>query len=283
MINKIFPLPGKGDSKATLTSYILQNYPKFSANRLRPFVLVIPGGGYSHYGQREQEAIAIKMNSLGFHSGILNYSLAPMAFPAALCDAANALAFIRKNAKEWHVDPDKIILCGFSAGGHLAASLGAYWNSGFLKDYISYKAEEIKPNFLILSYPVITAEPEYTHEESIKNVIGAISKESGEKIAKSLGKSSIRDVVSIEKNISKDFPPTFIWHTKNDEAVSAENTLLMANALFKKDINFEYHLFNRGCHALGLASEETANPDGSNAEKECEVWPDLFLSWFKGL
>ncbi|MBO6217955.1 MAG: alpha/beta hydrolase [Treponema sp.] len=283
MIHETLNVSDSENSSATLTTYILQNYPKFSAERIRPIVLVIPGGGYSHYGQREQEAIAIKMNSLGFHAAILHYTLAPMRFPQALCDAANAVALIRKNAENWHVDSNKIILAGFSAGGHLSSLLGCFWNSQFLKDYISCTSEEIRPNFLCLSYPVVTADEKFCHAGSIQNIIGSIPEEEAAKICKSLGKNSMREVVSIEKNITEDFPPAFIWHTLKDEAVPAKNTILLANALYENGIDCEYHLFNRGKHALALASAETANPDGSNAESECTVWPELFKNWFEGI
>ena len=273
----------KTAESATLTTYILENYPKFSAKRIRPFVMVIPGGGYGHYGEREQEAVAIRMNSLGFHAGILRYTLAPMKFPQALVDVANAVAVIRENAEKWHIDSDKIILCGFSAGGHLATTLGCFWNSAFLQDYVQHSPEKIRPNFLLLSYPVVTADEKYCHKDSIQNVIGSIPDAEAKKICASLGKSSMREVVSVEKNISADFPPTFVWHTKHDEAVPAKNTLLLAESLYENGIEFEYHLFNRGKHALALASAETANPDGTNAEKECEAWVDLFKNWFDGL
>ena len=280
MIHETISLENSKNS--SITTYILQNYPKFSAERIRPLVLVIPGGGYSHYGEREQEAVAIRMNALGFHAAVLHYTLAPMRFPEALCDAANAVALIRKNAEKWRVDSEKIILCGFSAGGHLAASLGCFWNSAFLKNFVNHSPEEIRPNFLILSYPVVTADEKFCHEGSIQNVIGSISKDEAAQICASLGKNSMREVVSIEKNISADFPPAFIWHTKQDEAVPAKNTILLANALYDAGIEFEYHLFNRGKHALALASAETANPDGTNAESECTVWPELFKNWFEG-
>lgn len=267
----------------SLTTYILQNYQSFSEGRIRPLVLVVPGGGYSHYGQREQEAVAVRMNSLGFHAAILHYSLAPMCFPQALCDVAEAVALIRDNAKKWNVDPEKIILCGFSAGGHLSASLGCFWNSDFLKKYISRTSEEIRPNFLCLCYPVVTADEKFCHRGSVQNVIGSIPEEEALSICKSLGKNSMFDVVSIEKNISACFPPTFIWHTLKDEAVSAKNTILLAAALFDNNIDCEYHLFNRGRHALALAEKETANLDESYIEKECAVWPELFKNWFEGM
>lgn len=277
MIYETFSL-GKKD--VFLKTYLHENF-EFNPARKRPFVLVIPGGGYNHVGVREREPVALKMNSLGFHAATLHYSIAPMEFPDALVDLANAVALIRENAEKWHVDSDKIIICGFSAGGHLAASLGTFWNSNFLQEYSSHSPEEIRPNYLCLCYPVITSEKNYAHEESIQNVIGSISEEEAKKICKSLGKSDMREVVSIEKNITKDFPPTFIWHTVQDEAVPAKNTILLADALYEAGIDCEYHLFNRGKHALSLSTEESALADGSNIEKECSVWPELFINWFK--
>ncbi|WP_407427895.1 alpha/beta hydrolase [Treponema sp.] len=273
----------KKNKDISLTTYILDNYPKFSAERKRPLVLVIPGGGYSHFGQREQEAVAVKMNSLGFHSAVLHYSLAPMKFPDALCDLAAAVAQIRLKADDWNVDSDKIILCGFSAGGHLAASLGCFWNSQFLQKYTGLKSEQIRPDYLCLCYPVVTADKKYCHEGSIQNVIGSISEDKAAEICKSLNQKTMRDVISIEKNITSDFPPAFIWHTLADEAVPAKNTLLLADALYENKIECEYHLFNRGKHALALATKETANPDGTNAEYECSLWPELFKNWFEGV
>ena len=108
----------------TLTTYILDNYDEFSALRKRPAVIICPGGGYARLSNRETEAIAIKMNTLGFHALVLRYSVAPMDFPAALLDAAEAMYYTRSHCKEWNIDENKIILCGFSAGGHLAASVG---------------------------------------------------------------------------------------------------------------------------------------------------------------
>ncbi len=273
MIHEIFHLPVNyaqtlnGGQEPFLTSYFLENFKTLDPSRTRPVVLVCPGGGYDHLSSREGEAVAIKMTSLGFHAAILNYSLEPMEFPAALCDLAEAVHFLRANAKKYNIDPDKIIICGFSAGGHLAASLGCYWNNKILSDILPYKADEIKPNTLILNYPVITSDINFCHKGSIE---------------KALGKNKVqqRDLVSIEKHISKDFPPTFMWHTNEDIAVPAENSLLMANALRNAGVEFEYHLFARGKHGLSLATKETSIPDGSTIEPECSIWPELFCNWY---
>lgn len=249
-----------------IKTYILDG-TQAEHSKKRPFVLVIPGGGYEHFGQREQESVAVKMNSFGFHAAVLYYTLAPMHFPDALCDAAEAVALVRARADDWHVDSEKIILCGFSAGGHLAATLGCYWNSDFIQRFVQHNSEQIRPNYLVLCYPVITADSQFQHEASIQNVLGKTTDFS-------------RDDVSIEKHISNDFPPSFIWHTNRDEAVPAENTLLLVQALRRAGVAFEYHLFSRGRHGLSLATAETADAAGNYIEPECAVWPELFINWF---
>ncbi len=274
MLHETITLPLHYDKKLNnsqtpkLTTYFLDNFEALDENRKRAVVLICPGGGYEHLSVREGEAIAIKMMSLGFHAAVLSYSLEPMAFPASLCDLAEAVHFLRSNSTKFNIDSNKIIVAGFSAGSHLASSLGCYWNSSFLSDYIPYKSEEIKPNVLLLSYPVITADERFCHPGSIQKVLGKTN-------------SFDRDFVSIEKHVTKDFPPTFMWHTLEDQAVPAENSLLMANALRKAGVEFEYHLFSRGKHGLALATKETSKTDGSTVENECSIWPELFKNWYE--
>ena len=251
-----------------LTTYFLENYESLDPNRVRPLVIICPGGGYDHLSPRESEAVALRFNAMGFHAALLSYSLAPMEFPAAACDLAEAVHFVRTHAAEWHVAPDKIICCGFSAGGHLCATLGCYWNASLFADYLPYRPEEIKPDALILSYPVITADEQFCHKKSINLVLGSTQKFS-------------REDVSLEHHVTNDFPPTFLWHTLSDQSVPAENTLLFANALRRAGVPFAYHLFTHGRHGLGLAIAETSKPDGSAIEPECEVWVDLFRTWWE--
>ncbi len=258
------------DQKPSLTAYLLENYETLDPNRKRPLVIICPGGGYDHLSAREAEAVAIRFNAMYFQAAILSYSLAPMEFPAAACDLAEAVHYARSHAAEWHVDADKIICCGFSAGGHLCATLGCYWNTDLFASYLPYAPESFKPNALILSYPVITADEQFCHKKSISLVLGSSKKYS-------------RADVSLEKHVSPDFPPTFLWHTLADQSVPAENSLLFANALRKAGLPFAYHLFTHGKHGLGLATAETSKPDGSAIEPECEVWVDLFKAWWTRL
>lgn len=245
----------------------------FNKSKKRPVVIVCPGGGYGHLSDREGEAVALKMMTFGFHAAVLKYTLAPMNFPDALKDLCEAVKYIRKNAGHLNADPDKIVVAGFSAGAHLASSLGAFWNKEYCLSAIwnhSENAALLKPNALLLCYPVVTS-GEFAHKGSIENVTG--------------GDKSLEDLVSIEKQVDSTFPKTFIWHTNEDSAVPSENSLLLACALRKNKIDFEYHLFNRGNHGMSLATNETCADDGSTvaAESECSVWPELFNNWFSGI
>ena len=232
---------GASNHVAILTAYIPDNSFAGEDRKIRPAVLVIPGGGYEHVSARESEPIAMKFVSEGLCAFVLEYSIAPARFPQALCEAFSSMKYIRENAKEWNIDPNKIVVCGFSAGAHLSACVGAFWNKEWLDDYLKVDREMIKPNLMILSYPVITS-GEFAHEGSVKNLLGNnITKEKLE-------------LISLEKQVSKDVPPTFIWHTYEDGSVPVQNTLFFANALLANDIPVEIHVYRRGGHGLSLGT-----------------------------
>lgn len=257
------------DFKVTCTTYILDSYPEYQGIRKRPLVVICPGGGYGHHSPREGEAIAIKMNNLGYNAVVLRYSLAPNEYPCALLELATVVAMARKNADEWSIDPDKIIVAGFSAGGHLAASLGTMWNRGFITEKLGLKPEDIKPDGMLLSYPVITS-GEFAHRGSFEKLLGSQYDE-------------MVDKLSLENLVNEDTPATFMWHTFEDGSVPVENSMFLANALRKANVHFELHIFPYGSHGLGLATEETNTKEGNKIQPECAVWPELFATWLKGL
>lgn len=255
--------------KPTYTTYLLDVYPEYQRIRKRPLIVICPGGGYNHHSPREGEAIAIRMNSLGFNAAVLRYSLCPNEYPCALYELASLVALARKNAEEWNIDKNKIIVAGFSAGGHLAASLGTMWNQGFIENALKVSAEEIKPDGLLLSYPVITS-GEFAHRGSFEKLLGTQY-------------DQMVDKVSLEKLVNKDTPEAFIWHTFEDGSVPVENSLLFADALRKNGIHFELHIFPYGGHGLGLATEETNTKEGNKLQPECAIWPDMFATWLRNL
>lgn len=262
----------KGD-KATLTTYIKDMYPDIQKPFNRPLVLICPGGGYEHHSPREGEAVALKLLSLGMNAAVLRYSLLPDEFPCALFEAAYAVKYIREHSKEWDCNPQKIIAAGFSAGGHVAASLATMWNDReldtFTRDYLSAAPKDIKPDGLLLGYPVITS-GEKAHRKSFERLLGTRYE-------------ALLDSVSLEKRVTKDTPPVFLWHTVTDSSVPVENSMLFMQALKSADVSFECHLFPKGNHGLGLGTKETDTADGTHFMPQVSVWPELFAAWLENL
>ncbi len=277
MIHKTIELPVQyrsrgienNDFTPRLSTYFPENSEELDSKRKHPLVLICPGGGYAMKAFREAEPVALKLNALGFHTCVLDYSVAPMDFPAAFLDLCEAMHYVRSHAEESHIAAEDITVAGFSAGGHLAASLGVWWNSGLAQQYLPYAAQELKPNRLLLCYPVISS-GKYRHDGSIANVLGPRH-----------DTAENREFVSLEKQVTKDVPPAFIWHTFEDEVVPIQNTLLFASALAEHGVSFEYHVFTKGCHGLSLASPITATADGGMVQEECTPWPELFARWCK--
>ena len=256
---------------ANLFTYFLDNSPEIDPERKRPVVLICPGGGYAMTSDREAEALAVKFMAMGYHAAILRYSVAPARFPEALLQLATAVAMLRENAEKWHIDTDKIVVQGSSAGGHLAASLGVFWNKPFVAEALEMDAEKFRPNGLMLSYPVITS-GEKVHQGSFECVLG-----------EDYTDEEKRRFLSLEFNVTKDTPPTFMWHTAPDDTVPVENSLLFFQALHALDIPAELHIYPVGGHGLGLATAETACPNGYGIQAECETWVQLAGDWMKHL
>lgn len=253
-----------GSGTPRLYAYIRDASPEMSS-RPRPAIVICPGGGYGMTSDREAEPIALRFFSLGFQCFVLRYSVGGrVLFPGPQLELAAAVALVRRRAAEWQVDPDKILVCGFSAGGHLAASLGTFWNRVFITEPLGIKAEEVRPNGLILGYPVITS-GEYAHHGSFHNLLGDRYEQD-------------RELVSLEKQVSPDTPPVFLWHTFDDGAVPVENALLLAGALRKNGVPLEMHILPHGPHGLSLADEETGM-----VEPSCRAWPEWAARWIWAL
>lgn len=226
----------------TLTAYLIDGNP--NSREVRPAVVVVPGGGYMYVSFREGERIALNFSTAGFHTFILDYATSPHIHPLPLLNIAKALEIIRENAEEWNVAPDKIAVCGFSAGGHLCASISTLWNDKELFGTDEEKNRLHRPDYTILSYPVISCD-EYAHKGSFITLTGQEEK------------TPLWDILSLEKHVDKNTPPAFIWHTGDDGGVPAENSLLYAMALRKNNIPVEFHLYQDGPHGMAVVSDET--------------------------
>lgn len=271
MIHETFKIEEKGSlDYARLTTYIWDESPEICVKE-RPLVLVCPGGGYGMTSDREAEAIALVFMNMGVHSAILRYSVAPAEYPTALQEVARAITILRNHAEEWKIEKEKIVLIGFSAGGHLVASYGAFWNTPELAEVIGVTSEELKPAGVILSYPVITSDDRYWHQGSFENLLGSQWNE------------EMLEKMSLEKQVTSAFPKTFMWHTYTDDLVPVENSMLMAMALRKAGVSLEYHIFEEGVHGLSLATPHTDSPNCNMVKKEVQPWIELAETWLKNL
>ena len=269
MIHETISIQTEGSLPDTrLTTYILDAYEEQYPGLKRPLVLVCPGGAYRFTADREAEMIALQFNSMGYHSAVLRYSCAPAVFPTALTEVAASIKMIKEQSENWHVDTEKICVMGFSAGGHLAASYGVFWNRSFVAEAVGCSTEFLKIAGMILCYPVLTSKEEYTHLESIHNLLGEDYEAKKEEMA-------------LENQVGPHTPPAFLWHTFADDAVPFQNSLFFVEAMGKAGVSAEYHLYPEGPHGLSLADESLVRPDGSGIQKECQSWMPLLKTWLR--
>lgn len=224
-------------------------------------VLVLPGGGYARLSDvKEGSEIAKWLNSLGISAFVVKYRVGPRYNqPNPLLDAARAMRTVRSRAKEWSIDPNRIAILGFSAGGHLASTLGTKFDAGKPDSKDEIERVSSRPDLLILLYPVITM-GEFTHAGSKKNL---------------LGDNPTPDLIKLYSNelqVTKDTPPTFLMHTMTDAGVPVENSMYFAAALRKNGVPFEFHLYEQGPHGVGLAP---TNPYLASWAARCADWLGL--------
>lgn len=268
-----------GDFQPSLECYVPYNarHPQSK----RPAVLIVPGGGYEHVSLREAEPIALGFLEQGFNCFVLWYSVTNADgiahFPTSLLELSKAVAMIREHAAEWMTDPDRLFVCGFSAGGHLAASLGTLWNRDFIRNALGFHHEEHKPNGLILSYPVILApvDGKPAHSGSYRHLLGEKAND-----------PDMLQLLSLEQQVSDDTPPAFIWHTATDDVVPVRNSLDFAAAMANAGRPFELHVFPKGPHGLARADWSTATDTANGTEyiyPEIQQWIRLAARWIKEL
>lgn len=250
------------ESGARLIGYLHDINEQEMPNRLkRPCVVICPGGGYEFCSAREADPVAFAFFARGYNVFLLYYSLGKDAAKLRpLADLSLSVLKIRENSGEWGICPDKLAVCGFSAGGHLAASLGTLWKSPLFTGGAAKGAENAnRPDAMILGYPVITA-GEFAHEGSIRWASG--------------GNEDFKKLLSLEKQVTPETPPAFLWHTADDGCVPVENTLLFAAALQRNRIPFECHIFPHGNHGASMCNTEvnSRSPHLANWFPLCAEW-----------
>lgn len=223
-------------------------------------ILVLPGGGYCHFGMHEGEDVAKKFNQLGFNAYVLYYRHYPTTYPAPIEDAIRSIRIVRDCATLFGYNPDKISVLGFSAGAHLAAS--AAINPTKIQALNNDDIDQVsaKVNALILCYGVMNiCNPKIGHTGSGDNLFGSSEI------------TPLRETFDLYNQVNSDLPPTFLWHTANDAGVSVMNSIYMAEAIWKLGKVAELHVFPNGSHGLGLAPEH----------QDIKVWPELVANFLQ--
>lgn len=244
-------IDGRG-LKPALSCMIHDTQPE----RKFPAVIAVPGGSYEHCSKREGEPCAARWYSHGYNGFVLEYSCVDKSFPTALAELSAAVSYIRENADALCCTGE-IILCGFSAGGHLAASLGVHF--GKFQEYFN---ENIRPDGMVLCYPVITS-GEYTHKISADNIAPT---------------EELRKMISLEDHVTPETPPCFIWHCADDKTVPVQNSLMFAQALSAAGVAYEMHIFPKGGHGIAMCDVTTVkNNDPRYINDHAARWFDMAL------
>jgi acetyl esterase/lipase len=226
-------------------------------------VVICPGGGYSGLAMSyEGHEVARWLNTLGVTGIVLRYRHAPKyQHPVPLGDAQRAIRVVRAGAEKWKINPDRVGILGFSAGGHLASSAGTHFDYGHKQpEEDPIDEQSCRPDFMVLVYPVITMTDPYTHQGSRRNLLGA---NPGAKLI---------DEMSNEKQVTAKTPPTFLAHTSEDAAVPPQNSVRFYEALIKNKVPAELHIYEKGPHGLGM--DRRPDLPFSSWPKRCAAWLD---------
>ena len=249
-----------------LITYLLSPSREVKPGEKKPAVIVCPGGAYQFLSDKEGEPIALKYNSEGFHSFVFCYHVGTDSYtkqPQPVIDLAKAVLVIKQHAEEWEVDPDKISICGFSAGGHLCAMYSSLWKEKWLYKICGCKSEDLKISAAVLAYPMA----DYVLVENMrrKNPTDLM-----DQVNAAMTGTADPDMEVVEKcsplsYVNKDTVPCFIWHTYQDELLDVRNSMHFAERLAECQVPFELHIYEEGKHGLALACEAT---DCEKQEKE---------------
>lgn len=224
--------------------------------RPRPAMLVCPGGGYGFRSPRERDNVAGWLNGLGLHAVIVEYRCDRWHHPAPLQDAARALRLVRQRAGDWGIDPERVGILGFSAGGHLAASLACHHDLGSPEAADPIEQQSCRPDLAVLCYPVISM-LEAAHAGSCDRLLGPAAD------------TELAAYLSLERQVQADTPPCFLWHTADDAVVPVVHSLRFAEACARAEVPCALHVYPNGAHGLNLA---TADPVVGEWTSSCARW-----------
>jgi acetyl esterase/lipase len=247
---------GAGDADVpTLTPFLLAPAKAGGAA-----FIVCPGGAYGHLAPHEGAPVAQWLNTLGIHAFVLKYRLGPKYHhPAEMLDVQRAIRLVRCRAEQWNLDPNRIGIVGFSAGGHLASTAATHFDDGIADDPDPINRVSSRPNLAILAYPVISMSDPYAHALSRQNLLGDNPD------------PALVLLLSNDKQVTAQTPPCFIIHAADDRTVPVENSLLFAMACRRHKVPVELHVFEHGPHGFGLGGKDPI----------LSTWPAIAAQWLR--
>ena len=267
MINKIIKLSDTNE-KVYLETFVARKMENF----VRRPILVIPGGGYGGIAEKEGEPIAEAFLPYGYNAFVLRYTTGRKGkFPCQLIEAARAIKHIKDNAEEYNIDPDQLMVVGFSAGGHLAACTGTMWKMDEVYKNVDMPYGYNKPKGVILMYPVISPKFE-NHIKSFKNLL-CTDDPTPEQLS----------AAAIEDHVDADSSPAFILHTVNDKIVDVRNAFTVAEAYTEAGVPFEMHIYPKGPHGMGLANDITSKGEDKYIDGRIAEWVRFAVEWAETL
>ncbi|MDF2513994.1 MAG: Esterase/lipase [Herbinix sp.] len=285
-------------SDVTLTTYVVADSKEMAKGKMRPAILICPGGAYLSCSDREAEPVALRFAAMGYHAFVLRYStynegktgfpdLSKKPEPKELCqhpkpmqEIGKAFLIIREHAEEWRVDVDKIAICGFSAGAHNCSMYSTYWHSPLLSEYFNEKPEVFKPAAAILGYTlsdyIYMKEQAGRTEDPMGKVLFALSNTAF--LGTDEPDEAKLDEVSPARHVTELNPPTFLWSTAADSLVPVQHSIRMAHALADHKVPFEMHIFEEGAHGLSLATQASSGAK-SEMNRDAAKWVDMVEAW----
>ncbi|MGF0033864.1 alpha/beta hydrolase [Bariatricus sp. SGI.154] len=283
----------------TLTTYILQDSPELLAGKMRPAIIICPGGGYFNCSDREAEPVAIRFAAMGYHAFVLRYSTycegsgrfpdimkgieenVNSQYPNAMREIGKPMLILREHAKEWMVDTKRIAVCGFSAGAHNASMYAVNWQEDVISEYFQEEKENFRPAAAILGYTL----SDYVYMRDVMEEYTPMDKAFFAASVKAyLGEEvpgeEMLDKVSPARHVTEYMPPTFLWATSEDTLVPVQHSIRMSHALAEKKIPFELHIFEEGPHGLSLSTQASAEAR-SLIYPDAAKWSELAGCWLE--
>lgn len=291
----------KENPLVTLTTYVLDDSSEMLNGAPRPAVIICPGGGFFSCSDREAEPVAMYFAAQGYHSFVLRYATyfsgglempdlskpLPLkeesTYPRQIRQLGKAMLYIKEKAKEWLVDPEKIGVCGFSAGGHVASLYATCYNESVLTDYLKVSAKDLKPAFAIAGYAL--TDYHFLDEElkSKQDSPGEFAFMKASNVAYTgveVPDNELESKISVVDHVDSETPPFFIWTTTTDPLVSPVHSLKLALALAKKKVPHEIHMFGEGTHGLSLGTQAVADSK-TQVEPNVAQWTTLCTKWLE--